>query len=58
MVIGDFSQCFIGIRTNFGIDVHVSPAATNGQVLMVAWMRLDVQVGRPGAFALRTGLKA
>ena len=58
MIVGDFSQLYIGIRTNFGIDVHTSPAATTGQVLMVAWMRMDVQVGRPGAFALRTGLEA
>lgn len=58
MFVGDFSQLYIGVRTNFSVDVHPSPAATNGQVLMVAWMRLDVQIGRPTAFAVRKGLKA
>lgn len=58
MFAGDFSQLYIGMRTNFGVNVYDAPAATTGQVLMVAWMRMDVQVGRPGAFAIRTGLKA
>ena len=55
---GDFSQLFIGMRTSFGVNVYDAPAATTGQVLMVAWMRMDVQVGRGSAFAIRTGLKA
>ena len=58
MFVADWSQLYIGIRTNFSVDVHTSPAATNGQVLMVAWMRMDVQIGRPSAFAVRKGLKA
>jgi HK97 family phage major capsid protein len=58
MFVGDWSQMYLGVRTNFGIDMHTSPAATTGQVLMVAWMRMDVQVGRGSAFAVRTGLKA
>ncbi len=58
MFAGDFSQLYIGLRTNFGVNVYDAPAATTGQVLMVAWMRMDVQIGRPSAFAIRTGLKA
>ncbi len=58
MFVGDFSQLYIGVRTNFGVNVYDAPAWTTGQVLMVAWMRMDVQIGRPSAFAIRTGLKA
>jgi HK97 family phage major capsid protein len=55
---GDFGQLFLGIRTNVGIRLYDAPAATTGQTLMVCWFRADVQIGRPSAFAIRTGLKA
>lgn len=56
LFVGDFRQCMIGVRTNFGVNVYDAPAATTGQVLLVAWMRMDVQIGRQSAFAVRTGL--
>jgi HK97 family phage major capsid protein len=56
LFVGGFSQLYIGVRTNFGVNVYDAPVATTGQVLMVAWMRMDVQVGRGSAFAIRTGL--
>jgi HK97 family phage major capsid protein len=56
LFVGDFRQLFIGIRTSFGVDIYEQPAATTGQLLMLAWMRMDVQSGRKTAFAIRTGL--
>jgi HK97 family phage major capsid protein len=56
LFVGDFRQLFIGVRTTFSVDIYTAPAATTGQVLMLAWMRVDIQSGRKTAFAIRTGL--
>lgn len=56
LFVGDFSQLFLGVRAEFRVDVFPQVGAANGQVLLVAWFRGDVQVGRGSAFAVRTGL--
>lgn len=58
MFIGDFSQLMLGVRSQFEVELHPGPLATNGQVLLVIHFRGDVAVGRESAFAVRTGLKA
>ncbi len=56
LFVGDFRQVFLGVRTEFGVNVYEQPAAPNGQLLMVAWFRGDIQIGRGSAFAIRNGL--
>jgi HK97 family phage major capsid protein len=50
ILIGDFRQLLIGIRTALEIRVFDQPLAGNGQLLVVAWMRADVQLAQPKAF--------
>lgn len=56
--MGDFAQLALGVRVEAGIRAFEQPNAANGQVLVVAWFRGDVQVLRADAFAIRTALTA
>lgn len=56
LVVGDFSQLFLGVRTDLRVEVFPQVGAANGQVLLVVWFRGDIQIGRGSSFAVRTGL--
>ena len=55
--VGSFDLLYLGIRTQLTITPLVERYADVGMVGFVAWVRMDVQVGRPGAFAVLTGVR-
>jgi HK97 family phage major capsid protein len=60
--IADWTQLLIGMRTNIMIEASRTAsdgdgsAFTSGRVLVRAYMRADVALARPGAFAVIDGL--
>lgn len=56
IVIGDFRELLIGVRQQLEIRVFDQPLAGTGQLLVVAWMRADVQLATPKSFAKLTGI--
>lgn len=62
--VGDFSQLLIGLRTNINIEASRvasdadGSAFTSGRVLVRAYMRADVALARPAAFAVIDGIGA
>lgn len=56
IVVGDFRQLMIGMRQQLEIRVFDQPLAGTGQLLVVAWMRADVQLATPKSFAKLTGI--
>jgi hypothetical protein len=46
----------IGMRTRVEIRVFDSPLASTGQLLVVAWMRADVQLAQPKSFCRLKGI--
>jgi HK97 family phage major capsid protein len=57
--VGDWSNLLIGLRTDLEISRHADPLMlSNGQVVFVGWLRMDVQVARLGAFEVLAGLRA
>lgn len=56
--VGDFTQLMIGVRTNFTLEVSrqaadaTNSAFTNLQVWIRCYMRADVQLAHPEAFAV------
>jgi HK97 family phage major capsid protein len=56
IVIGDFRDLLIGMRTELQIRIFDQPLAGNGQLLAVAWLRADVQLARPASFVKLTGI--
>jgi HK97 family phage major capsid protein len=57
IVIGDFRDLLIGMRTELQIRIFDQPLAGNGQLLAVAWLRADVQLARPASFVKLTGIR-
>jgi HK97 family phage major capsid protein len=55
--IGDFTYAHLGVRTEFQLQVLRERFADTGEVGFVAWVRADVQVSRPAAFHVVTGVK-
>jgi HK97 family phage major capsid protein len=57
-IIGDFSQLWIGMRTNLVLEVsrEAGDAFSKMQVLIRAYMRADILVARPGFFAVVDGI--
>jgi HK97 family phage major capsid protein len=53
---GNWAQLLIGIRHNFSIEILNEKYADSGQIALLAWLRADVQVGRPAAFDVVTGI--
>ncbi|OUJ02738.1 hypothetical protein HK15_04465 [Acetobacter orientalis] len=58
IVMGDFSQVYVGMRTSLQISVLNELYAENGQIGFVAWMRADVLVVRPQTLLTLTGITA
>lgn len=59
LIVGDFGWLGIGMRTEFGMSLNpYALELSAGQVAFVGWMRFDVQVLRPAAFEILTGLRA
>lgn len=57
IVIGDFRDLLIGLRTSLEIRIFDQPLAGNGQLLAIAWLRADIQTARPKSFCKLTGIK-
>ena len=55
-IVGDFTQLMVGIRTSFRLEVSrvAGTAFENLQVWVRAYLRADVQLAHPEAFAVRT----
>jgi HK97 family phage major capsid protein len=56
VILGDFTQLMIGIRTQIRVDVVRETFAANGQIGFVAWMRAECQAMHPQSFAQITGI--
>ena len=62
--VGDFGQCWIGMRTNMTLEVSREAADANSnafeslQVLVRAYLRADIQLAHPKHFAVITGITA
>ena len=55
--VGDWTQLFIGMRTNLEISVLDQRYADNGQIAFLGWLRADVAVARPKAFCVVQGVR-
>lgn len=53
----NWAQLLMGMRTRLIITPLTERYADTGQVGFVAWLRADVAVGRPAAFAVQTGIR-
>jgi HK97 family phage major capsid protein len=56
IVFGDFRELMIGMRQKLEIRIFDQPLAATGQLLVIAWMRADVQLATPKSFARLTGI--
>ncbi|MBB2163846.1 phage major capsid protein [Gluconacetobacter sp. 1b LMG 1731] len=56
ILMGDFSQVYVGMRTSLQISVLNELYAENGQIGFVAWMRADVLVIRPQTLLRLSGI--
>lgn len=52
----DWSQLYVGVRTELQISVLTERYADTGQVGILCWWRGDVAVARPAAFAITVGI--
>ncbi|MDJ0360692.1 phage major capsid protein [Rhodococcus sp. H29-C3] len=58
LITGDFSQLFIGVRSQFSIKVLDERYADTGQIAFLASSRWDVAVAQPLAFQVDTGIRS
>lgn len=58
ILMGAFSEVYVGMRTQLQISVLSEKYADNGQVGFVCWLRADVAVARPAALARISGIIA
>ena len=56
VILGNFAELMIGMRTQIRIDLLKETFAANGQYAFLAWMRSDVQLMRAASFAQITGI--
>ncbi|WP_231366522.1 MULTISPECIES: phage major capsid protein [unclassified Thioalkalivibrio] len=56
IVIGDFSHLLLGVRSSVRIEILREVFGQNHQLGIVAWIRADVQVAHPKAFAQVKGI--
>lgn len=56
ILLGDFSQVFVGMRTQLQVSVLQERYADNGQVGFVLWMRGDTMLAHPAAMAKISGI--
>jgi HK97 family phage major capsid protein len=54
--VGDWSMLGIGVRTQFELKVLRERYADTGEIGFVGWLRADVQVMRPEAFHIVSGI--
>ncbi|WP_426954109.1 phage major capsid protein [Muricoccus radiodurans] len=57
IILGDFREVIIGVRTQLTITLLTERYADTGQLAFVTWWRGDVLVQRPAALARITGIK-
>lgn len=58
LIMGDFSNVYVGMRTSLQISVLNELYAENGQIGFIAWMRADVLLIRPQTMLTITGVTA
>jgi HK97 family phage major capsid protein len=56
VILGDFGEVFVGMRTEMRVSVLQERFAELGQVGFVLWLRADVAVPRPAAMARIVGV--
>jgi HK97 family phage major capsid protein len=56
ILLGDFTNVFVGMRTALQVSVLSERFADVGQIGFVLWLRGDVQVARPAALARIQGI--
>jgi HK97 family phage major capsid protein len=56
VLLGDFSEAYVGMRTALQVSVLSERYADVGQVGFVLWLRADVAVARPAALARIVGI--
>jgi len=56
IILGDFSQLMIGIRTSLRVEVLRETFAENLQYGFLAHLRADIQLAHPGSFAVIKGI--
>ncbi len=56
ILMGDFSNVYLGLRSDLTISVLNERYADSGQVGFVVWMRADVVAARPAAIARIAGI--
>lgn len=56
LIVGDFTQLMIGVRTQLRIEVLRELFAENGQYAFLAHLRADVQLAHPESFAVVEGI--
>lgn len=57
VIVGDFRQLYVGVRTQLQLSVLTERFADTGQVGILAWFRGDVAVARPKAFHVTSGVR-
>lgn len=57
MFTADWTQLYVGVRTQLQIQLLTEKYADTGQVGILAWWRGDVAVARPKAFHVTTGIR-
>lgn len=58
IILGAFSEVFVGMRTELVITVLQELYAGSGQIGFVLWLRADVAISRPAAMARIEGITA
>lgn len=56
IILGDFTQLMLGVRSEMRIEILNQTFADRHQLGIVAWLRGDVQVAHPTAFAQILGI--
>jgi HK97 family phage major capsid protein len=56
ILLGDFGEVYVGMRTELTISVLQERYADVGQVGFVLWLRADVAIARPAAMARISGI--
>lgn len=56
VILGDFTQCMIGVRTSMSVETLKERYSDNMQIGFLAHLRADVQVTHPESFAKIIGI--
>lgn len=56
IILGDFSEIYVGLRTSLQISTLSERYADTGQIAFVSWLRADVLVAHPAAMAKISGI--